>query len=101
MATIRKGAGRSPQAAAKFLPSGAGFAHNHPSSRMGKKGFITVIVSLALTICHVFAGAEGSVISWGAPTTISGDSDVDIAGNVVAAFNMDGPAVVVNGVTFN
>ena len=39
-------------------------------------------------------------ITWGAPTTISGDSDVSTDGTLVAAFNMNGPAVTVNGVTF-
>jgi hypothetical protein len=47
-----------------------------------------------------WAWAEGSVITWGSPTNISGDSDVSTAGTLVAAFNMNGPAVTVNGVTF-
>jgi hypothetical protein len=47
------------------------------------------------------AGAEGSVITWGSPITISGDSDVSTTGSLVAAFNMFGPDVTVNGVTFS
>jgi hypothetical protein len=39
-------------------------------------------------------------ITWGPPTNISGDSDVSTDGTLVAAFNMNGPAVTVNGVPF-
>ena len=49
---------------------------------------------------HVRAGAEGSVITWGTPTTISGDADVRTGGSLVAAFNMNGNTVSVNGVPF-
>ena len=47
------------------------------------------------------AGAEGSVITWGNPSNIAGDSDVLNDGTTVAAFNMNGSAVTVNGVPFN
>ncbi len=46
------------------------------------------------------AGAEGSVINWGTPATISGDTNVRNDGSLVAAFNMNGNAVTVNGVPF-
>jgi hypothetical protein len=46
------------------------------------------------------AGAEGSVINWGTPIAISGDADVLNDGTTIAAFNMNGPDVTVNGVTF-
>jgi hypothetical protein len=39
-------------------------------------------------------------ITWGAPTNISGDSDVSTGGTLVAAFNMNGPAITVNSVNF-
>jgi hypothetical protein len=63
------------------------------------------IVGIALLLCVaspplVRAGAEGSVITWGTPTTISGDTDVRNDGSLVAAFNMNGNAVTVNGVPF-
>lgn len=44
---------------------------------------------------------EGSQIIWESPITISDDSDVSTAGSLVAAFNMFGPDVVVNGVIFS
>ena len=61
-----------------------------------------------VAVCAVFlaaagvarAGAEGSVIGWGVPTTITDDSDVLTNGTLVGAFNMNGPAVTVNGVPF-
>jgi hypothetical protein len=57
-----------------------------------------IIIALAPT---ARAGAEGSVITWGTPTTISSDTNVSTAGSLVAAFNMFGPDVSVNGVTFS
>jgi hypothetical protein len=48
----------------------------------------------------VWAGAEGSPLIWQSPVTISGDSDVSTTGSLVAAFNMFGTTVAVNGVTF-
>jgi hypothetical protein len=39
-------------------------------------------------------------IIWGSPTIISGDSDVRTDGTLVAAFNLNGADVTVNGVTF-
>lgn len=73
---------------------------------MGRLTRIRLLFSLIALIIvaiapAVRAGAEGSVITWGTPTTISGDSDVSTAGSLVAAFNMFGPDVTVNGVTFS
>lgn len=69
---------------------------------MGNRAFIIGIAALALACAApVFAGAEGSVITWGLPTNISGDSDVSLNGSLVAAFNMNGPATTVNNITFN
>jgi hypothetical protein len=63
------------------------------------------VVGIALLLCVanaplVRAGAEGTVINWGTPTTIAGDTDVRNDGSLVAAFNMNGNAVTVNGVSF-
>ena len=55
---------------------------------------------LAATTPSAWAWAEGSVITWGSPTNISGDTNVSTDGTLVAAFNMNGPDVTVNGVTF-
>ena len=55
----------------------------------------------AATVAPVHAGAEGSVLTWQTPTTISGDTDVNTLGSLVAAFNMAGSAVTVNGVNFD
>jgi len=54
----------------------------------------------AANVPLVRAGAEGSVINWGTPSAISGDTDVRTDGSLVAAFNMNGNAVNVNGVPF-
>ena len=63
-----------------------------------------LLVSAALFFAALassgFAVVPNANITWGAPTTISGDSDVSTDGTLVAAFNMNGPAVTVNGVTF-
>jgi len=61
---------------------------------------LTLLATFIVAASPAFAGAEGSVITWQAPATISGDSDVSTAGSLVAAFNMFGPSVNVNGVTF-
>jgi len=48
-------------------------------------------------------GANAATITWGSPTTISGDSDVDTTGTLVGAFSMGGsgvPTTTVNGVIF-
>jgi len=58
------------------------------------------MVLFGATCPTAFAWVEGSVITWGAPTNISGDSDVRTDGTLVAAFNMNGPDATVNGVTF-
>jgi hypothetical protein len=47
-----------------------------------------------------FAIVPVSPITWGAPTNISNDTDVSTAGTLVAAFNMAGPSVTLNGVAF-
>lgn len=60
----------------------------------------SAILFLAATSSTAFAWAEGSVITWGAPTNISGDTNVSTDGTLVAAFNMNGSAVTVNGVNF-
>lgn len=61
---------------------------------------VAAALILAATTPSAWAWAEGSVITWGSPTNISGDSDVNTTGTLVAAFNMNGPDVTVNGVTF-
>lgn len=61
---------------------------------------LSAALMFAATGPTAWAGAEGSVITWGSPTNISGDSDVSTVGSLVAAFNMNGPEVTVNGVTF-
>ncbi len=73
---------------------------------MGRLTRIRLLLSVVALIILALdstarAGAEGSVITWGTPTTISGDTDVSTAGTLVGAFNMFGPDVNVNGVTFS
>src|SRR5258708_4568679 len=65
--------------------------------------FVLSLIAAALVVAgspSAWAWAEGSVITWGTPTNISGDSDVRTDGTLVAAFDMNGPAVTINGVTF-
>src|SRR3979411_1340934 len=61
--------------------------------------FINVAAALVVAVTgpSAWAWAEGSVITWGTPTNISGDSDVRTDGTLVAAFNMNGPAVTCDG----
>jgi hypothetical protein len=67
----------------------------------GLAKFLAAILAVSFALAGVAkAGAEGTVINWGTPTAISGDTDVLNAGTTVAAFNMDGLAVTVNGVSF-
>src|SRR5436189_1830919 len=62
---------------------------------------LAAAVFIAAGSPNAWAWAEGSVITWGTPITISGDGDVSTDGSLVAAFNMNGPDVTVNGVTFS
>lgn len=67
--------------------------------------FFSIVGASALLLAvsgpTAWAGSEGSPLSWQNPATISGDTDVSTAGSLVAAFNMFGPDVSVNGVTFS
>jgi hypothetical protein len=58
----------------------------------------------ALTLVLTDVGrADASSITWGSPTSISGDTNVNTTGTLVGAFNMGGagvPSETVNGVTF-
>jgi hypothetical protein len=69
------------------------------------KGSLFLLGACALFLVsatpRVWAGGEGSPLIWQSPVTISGDSDVSTTGSLVAAFNMFGSAVAVNGVTFS
>jgi hypothetical protein len=57
--------------------------------------------AVLLTVIGAISSAYANdPISWQIPFTISGDSDVSTDGNLVAAFNMNGPAITVNGVFF-
>jgi hypothetical protein len=60
---------------------------------------VAAVLFFALTSSG-FAIVANAPISWGAPTNISGDSDVSTDGTLVAAFNMNGSAATVNGVAF-
>jgi hypothetical protein len=68
---------------------------------MRKHTVLLTAALLAATGLSAWAGAEGSVITWGSPTNISGDTNVSTTGSLVAAFNMNGSAVTVNGVNFS
>jgi hypothetical protein len=58
------------------------------------------VLLAALVIGAVSAPVRAATITWGTPTAISGDTDVSIAGTLVGAAVLLGPAVTVNGVTF-
>src|SRR5256885_548556 len=70
------------------------------------KSLIQRFLSLvAFPLLVLFAAARppafGADIVWSSPTTISGDGDVSTDGSLVAAFNLNGPDITVNGVTFS
>ena len=71
------------------------------TARRSRLLFLLSTFYFLLSSASAFAWAEGSVITWGSPTNISGDSDVATAGTLVAGFNMNGPAVTVNTVSFS
>ena len=59
---------------------------------------------LAAATLALATASHAAVGNWGAATTISGDSNVSIAGTLVGALNIGGAGVAnttVNGVTFN
>jgi hypothetical protein len=66
------------------------------------KGFIlfSAVALFAAIDPPAFAISAVAPITWNGPVTISGDTNVSTDGTLVAAFNMDGPAVTVNGVPF-
>jgi hypothetical protein len=60
-------------------------------------------MAAAATLLGALAQARAGTISWGTPTTLSGDTDVITAGTLVGAFNLGPsgvPTTTVNGVTF-
>src|ERR1043166_7327806 len=61
----------------------------------------------ALALSSAYFTSSAAVVSWGAPTTISGDSDVSTSGTLLGAVNwgfssagIGNPTTTVNGVTF-
>jgi hypothetical protein len=66
------------------------------------KGFIlfSAVALFAAIDPPAFAVTPVSPIIWNGPVTISGDTNVSTDGALVAAFNMNGNAVTVNGVNF-
>lgn len=66
------------------------------------KGFIlfSAVALFAAIDPPAFAVTPVSPIIWNGPVTISGDTNVSTDGALVAAFNMNGDAVTVNGVNF-
>jgi PEP-CTERM motif len=65
---------------------------------------LTSITSIVSAVMLAFpASTYAASIIWGAPTGISGDTDVSTTGTLAGAFNIGGPGVAtttVNGVTF-
>jgi PEP-CTERM motif len=74
-----------------------------PRRSLAKAGHFLILTSsffLSFVSSSPALVANGT-ITWGAPTNISGDSNVSTDGSLVAAFNMNGATATVNGVTFN
>src|SRR5690348_5197272 len=68
--------------------------------------FLTNCVSglLIALVLSTSQPTQASVITWGSPMTISGDSDVQTNGTLFAAYAFGGPAVsdtTVNGILFS
>jgi hypothetical protein len=78
----------------------ATISHQAVNTRAHLTTLASALAFSLLPLATARAGAEGSVIQWQSPVTISGDTDVSTLGTLVAAFDMFGPTVVVNGVTF-
>lgn len=57
------------------------------------------LLSLAL-LALTTSATHASVITWGSPTAISGDSDVKTDGTLVGAINVGSASTTVNGVLF-
>lgn len=66
---------------------------------MAKK-FLLLNVVVVFTALTASAVPPNAPVTWGNPTTISGDTNVNTDGTLVAAFNLNGADVTVNGVTF-
>jgi PEP-CTERM motif len=67
-----------------------------------RRGSLAAFV-IGTTVLATTGATHAALITWGAPTNISGDSDVSTAGALVGAFNMGNTGVAsttVNGVTF-
>ena len=61
----------------------------------------SVVALFAAISSSAFAFAMiNAPVTWNGPVTISGDTNVATDGTLVAAFNMNGNAIVVNSVTF-
>lgn len=67
----------------------------HHSSQPTKSIFLALVLCLTAT-----SFATANPIAWGTVTGISGDTDVSTHGTLVAAFNFNGAATTVNGVSF-
>ena len=68
----------------------------HPPRKMKTPRLAILLTVAALSGTSLHA----AIISWGAPTNISGDGDVSTNGTMLGAFNVGGPATTVNGVNF-
>jgi len=66
--------------------------------------FIACALGVSALVMAMPVFANASSITWGAPTGISGDTDVSTSGTLVGAFNMGGVGIgstTVNGVLFS
>ena len=67
-------------------------------ARLVRRAVVAAVPAFVLVLSAAPAGA--ATITWGSPTNIAGDADVSTTGTLVGAFNLSGPAAVVNGVNF-
>lgn len=65
-----------------------------------KTRFSPLVPFIAAAIAGLPVGAGGAPITWGAATTIAGDTDVATAGTTVFAYNWAGATQSINGVPF-
>lgn len=64
------------------------------------RDFLPRVFPVFLVLMAGTVASSAAVIQWGAPRVISGDSDVSTSGTPVEAYNINGGAVTLNGVSF-
>ncbi len=78
---------------------GTNMKSTYPSSTFLTRWCIALAVTCLVVVT---TSTQGAIVTWGTPTTITGDTDVITTGSLVAAYdyNEDAGSVTINTVTF-